>query len=46
VPLFEVCLPGWNGGTSDTDHLVKWVSAPNIQTVADKYPDARIIAQH
>lgn len=27
--IFEYTLPGFDGGTDKTDHLVKWVSAAN-----------------
>jgi len=26
---YEICLKGWQGGTSDTDHLVKWIKIKN-----------------
>jgi hypothetical protein len=29
MPCFEVTLKGFQGGTDETDNLVKWVIAPN-----------------
>jgi hypothetical protein len=31
--IFEVTLPGFDGDTDATDHLIKWISAPNIIAV-------------
>lgn len=31
--VFDVTLVGYNAETDDTDHLVKWVNAPNEQMV-------------
>jgi len=33
MKLFEVTLPGFDGGTDETDHLVLWVAAPEAYSV-------------
>lgn len=30
---YQFSLRGWDGGTSDQDHLVKWVQAPSRDVV-------------
>jgi len=32
---FDVTLKGFDGGTDETDHLVKWVAAQNEETVQE-----------
>jgi hypothetical protein len=29
--IFEATLKGFNGANDDTDHLVKWISAPSLE---------------
>ena len=31
--ILEITLPGFNGGTGETDHLVKWISAVDSSEV-------------
>ena len=31
--IYEYCLQGFNGSTSDTDHLVKWIKAFSAEDV-------------
>ena len=33
--IWQFCLEGFDGGTSDTDHLVKWVKAHNQEDVEE-----------
>jgi hypothetical protein len=37
---FEATLKGYNGSTDATDHLIKWIAAPNakaaMRAIADK----------
>jgi hypothetical protein len=35
MQTFDVTLNGFDGGTDETDHLVKWVDAPDEQTLED-----------
>lgn len=42
---FDVTLKGFDGGTDETDDLVKWVSAPNIELV-NRYIDATGLREH
>jgi len=39
---FEVILPGFDGSTDETDHLIKWILADSAEKVKLRYPDARI----
>lgn len=39
---YEVILPGYDGRTSDTDHLVLWGFADSKAKVNDAYPGARV----
>lgn len=41
--VFEVVLPGFDGGTDETDHLVRWVAADSEDQVWAKYPDAQVL---
>lgn len=40
--VFEVVLPGFDGGTDETDHLVRWVAADSEDQVRAKYPEAQV----
>lgn len=40
--LFEAVLPGFNGGSDDTDYLVKWVLADSPEQVSEAFPEARV----
>ena len=31
--IFELTIPGFNGGTDETDHHVLWVVSPDLESV-------------
>jgi hypothetical protein len=35
MKTFDVTLEGFDPNTDETDHLVKWINAPSIETVRD-----------
>lgn len=35
MKAFDVTLRGYDGSTSDTDHLVKWVKAESLEVLLD-----------
>ena len=39
---YEVVLPGFNGATDETDHLVRWGFAKNMQQLTSIFPDSEI----
>lgn len=40
--LFEVEFPGFDGGTDETDHLIKWVTADNEAQVEQSSPGCKV----
>jgi hypothetical protein len=40
--VYEVELPGFDGGTDATDHLIKWVRASSRADVVAQYPGSGI----
>ena len=39
---FEAALPGYNGGTDETDHLIKWGFADTQAQVQAHYPGCTV----
>ena len=39
MKVYEVVLKGFNGATDETDHLIKWVSSHDIESVKKMYPN-------
>ena len=35
MALYEVTLSGFKGATDETDHLIKWVQAPNFSVLGE-----------
>jgi len=33
MKVYEVTLEGFDGGTDETDHLILWITAPNVKRV-------------
>jgi len=42
---FEITLKGFDGTTDDTDHLVKWVNAPD-QATLDRWLDENSLTDY
>jgi hypothetical protein len=40
MKIFEATLKGFDGSTDNTDHLVKWVSAPSLESAEKAVKDA------
>jgi hypothetical protein len=41
--FFEATLPGFDGSTDATDHLVKWIQAPDAESVRKLLPGANVV---
>jgi hypothetical protein len=42
---YQVTLPGYNGATDETDHLVKWVRADSLSAVLVWAPQGSIVEE-
>jgi hypothetical protein len=31
MKIYEAVLKGYNGGSDETDHLIKWIKAPSLE---------------
>ncbi len=40
--IFDVTLKGFEGDSDRTDHLVKWVSAPNREVLNEWLLDSKV----
>lgn len=39
LKIYEVTLPGFDGSTDATDDRIRWVAAPSIDVVEERYPN-------